>query len=292
MRAVNHDGEKFNMLTIVTTHHEKRGAKWYSLARCDCGETTVASSNNIISGGVKSCGCRKHGTSPREWMRDYDGERFGLLVVIETRHSFRKSANGTKWSSLVLCDCGAEKVVRLDHLKGGDIVSCGCYGRKVHVSHGLSNDMPRVYRAWKDMISRCAVTASEETRGKYRDQGIAVCPEWYDSFDQFRADMGEPPEGLTLDRINPHLGYFKENCRWADLTIQARNQKKRRIETSSKYKGVMWSKQKGKWHAVIHLGRDGGRKHLGFFTDETEAACAYNAEASKHEGFFLNKIEQ
>lgn len=288
MRAVNHDGEKFGMLTIVTTHHEKRGTKWYSLARCDCGEVTVASSNNIISGGTKSCGCRKHGTSPRKRMRNYDGERFGRLVVVDTRHSCRKISNGTLWSSLVRCDCGNEKVIRLSHLLNGTIISCGCYQQERRIRHSQSNGP--AYKAWVSMKSRCTQTRPADVRARYFDQDITVCQKWAESFEQFYADMGEPPEGLTLDRINPHLGYFKENCRWVDSTIQARNQKKQRRSTSSKYKGVFWSTQKEKWQATIHLGRDGGRKHLGFFSDEIEAARAYNAEAFKHFGFHLNEI--
>ena len=60
--------------------------------------------------------------------------------------------------------------------------------------------------------------------------------------------------------------------------------------TTSQFKGVYWDKQHKKWRARIHVKEK--RKHLGRFTNEKEAALAYNEAAKKYFGkfAFLNKI--
>ena len=67
------------------------------------------------------------------------------------------------------------------------------------------------------------VRPNYENSERYYDRGIGVDPIWETSFQQFYDDMGQKPEGLTLDRIDNDKGYSKENCRWASITTQARN---------------------------------------------------------------------
>lgn len=61
----------------------------------------------------------------------------------------------------------------------------------------------------------------------YGARGIGVCGRWTgaDGFTAFLADMGERPDGLTLDRINPDKGYEPANCRWATWHEQALNRR-------------------------------------------------------------------
>lgn len=68
----------------------------------------------------------------------------------------------------------------------------------------------------------------------YGERGIKVCDRWLNSFENFLADMGERPNGMTIDRINPNGDYEAGNCRWATPQMQARN---RRNSITVEYRG-------------------------------------------------------
>jgi hypothetical protein len=74
---------------------------------------------------------------------------------------------------------------------------------------------------WRSMLYRCDNPNYREF-AHYGGRGIKVCIEWYD-FNTFCVDMGERPEGHTLDRIDNEKGYCKENCRWATSKEQNSN---------------------------------------------------------------------
>lgn len=73
------------------------------------------------------------------------------------------------------------------------------------------------------MRSRCRPDSQD--KANYVERGIGVCERWND-FTAFLDDMGECPEGLTLDRIDNDKGYSPENCRWADMKVQRINQRR------------------------------------------------------------------
>ena len=101
------------------------------------------------------------------------------------------------------------------------------------------------HNVWMGMKARCDNPNNKDYKN-YGGRGITYAPAWSD-FAAFRADMGERPEGMSLERIDNGKGYSPDNCRWATLEKQNNNRRTTRLFT---YKGqtlsmVQWSRLKG-----------------------------------------------
>ncbi len=92
-----------------------------------------------------------------------------------------------------------------------------------HSGGGVHSRRHPTYRVWAAMIQRCHNPKSSSYKW-YGARGITVCEHWR-AYENFYADMGDRPAGLSIERLNNDLGYSLSNCKWATIQEQASNQR-------------------------------------------------------------------
>ena len=150
------------------------------------------------------------------------GDKFNRLTAIR----FVEMRGDSQQYWLFKCECGNEKILFVGNVKNGNTKACKCMQKemrakawKSNLRHGLCNS--KTYKSWVSMKQRCSNKSLREYKD-YGGRGIIICEEWL-KFENFYKDMGDRPNGKTLDRIDNSKGYYKENCKWSTRKEQANN---------------------------------------------------------------------
>jgi hypothetical protein len=199
-------------------------------------------------------------------LTDLTGMTFGAYEVLYECE--RRKNNARVW--MCKCKCDREAEVYHTNLTCRSNQMCKyCTYESYKVSE-MHKTMKNVYDG---MIGRCFLTADSDRYDYYGGRGITVDEAWLGEhgFQQFWRDVGDRPEGTSLDRINPNGNYCKENCRWVSSGEQAYN--KRRLERNTSGRtGISWNSKLDKWEAYI--GVKGEIIRLGVFANFEDAVKA------------------
>lgn len=211
-------GDQFGRWTVIAEADTRRGAR-YLLCRCTCGNEAEVAMSSLRSGHSRSCGCLASDMTRERWSHVNlqraelaVGQRFGQLTVCGEP----VLVDGLRRYP-VKCDCGRERMVRGDSLITGFVKgTCRCPKD--------NRGYRKAYAAWWSARDRCT-NPNAQHWANYGGRGVTMCSRWAadGGFEAFLEDMGEPPAGLSLDRIDNDRGYEPGNCRWATARTQARN---------------------------------------------------------------------
>jgi len=96
----------------------------------------------------------------------------------------------------------------------------------------------------------------------------------------------DAPKGFEVDHIN-HDTRDNRRCNLRICTSsQNQHNRVKKVVASSRFKGVRWDAKARKWYAQI--GHEGRQEHLGSFSEERDAAMAYDARAKELWGEFAS----
>ena len=126
------------------------------------------------------------------------------------RRLTEKDKDGHALYEVECVKCKYRAVKRISSLYVRDGNSCNHYKKTIH-----KWIYPRLQRILSNMLNRC-YNPNDKNFRFYGACSIEVCPEWrndHKAFEDWALANGYH-DGLTIDRVNPKLGYNPSNCRW------------------------------------------------------------------------------
>jgi hypothetical protein len=219
-------GNKFGRLTVLEMIGERKAGRhptWKCV--CECGNNCEKTAVALRVGREPSCGCATRDLQRQK--HDLTGKKFDRLLVLSAE-KLSNSKRSIVWKCI--CDCGQVTHATGSDLRLGHKKSCGCLHLDVLLKtvtkhgHARAKKLSPTYVSWYSMLTRCGNPNARNFQ-HYGGRGISVCERWK-SFENFLADMGERPSGMSIDRINVNGNYEPSNCKWSTRSEQNKNQRR------------------------------------------------------------------
>jgi hypothetical protein len=120
MRGENLTGKAFGRLTVLYRHERAPGKKNYAKyrCRCECGKEVDVLGQNLLNGGVRSCGCYRKDRAKL----DVTGQKYGKLTALRPTGKVEARSVVWEWE----CECGNRGMWSLKLVRNGTHKSCGC----------------------------------------------------------------------------------------------------------------------------------------------------------------------